>query len=65
MSQAQSVEANTVGIPATEGHQDQRLHLLEEQRVFCKPLAEIRKLKDPVGQRCFSVSEGLVSSRYA
>ena len=34
VSQAQRVEANTVGIPATEAHQDQRLHLVEEQRDF-------------------------------
>ena len=34
MSQAQRIEANTVGIQATEAHQDQILHLIEEQRDF-------------------------------
>ena len=34
MSQAQRVQANTVGIQATEAHQDQRLHMIAEQRDF-------------------------------
>ena len=34
MSQAQRIEADTVGIQATEAHQDQRLHLIQEQRDF-------------------------------
>ena len=34
MSQAQRVEANRVGSQATEAHQDQRLHMLAEQRDF-------------------------------
>ena len=47
MSQAQRVEAITVGIPATEAHQDQRLHLIEEQRDFLEAASRNSEVERP------------------